>query len=103
MQIISIQPVKGQTIDLNLDGQRTTLRIVQRTSGIYMDVAVNNLWVAQGVLCLNGNKIIRYPYLGFKGEMFFCDTKGIDDLFYSELGDRFKLYYATEQEMSAAS
>ncbi|MEX5413415.1 phage baseplate plug family protein [Atlantibacter hermannii] len=101
MEIISVQPVKGQKINVSLDAQRVTLRISQRSTGLYMDVALNDEWIAQGVLCLNGNKIIRYPYLGFKGEIFFCDTKGGDDPFYSELGDRFKLYYATEQEMSA--
>jgi len=102
MEIISVQPVKGQKINVNLDAQRVTLRISQRSTGLYMDVAVNDRWVVQGVLCLNGNKIVRYPYLGFRGELFFCDTKGIDDPYYSELGNRFKLYYATEQEMSAA-
>ncbi|WP_404851567.1 hypothetical protein P5M00_15075 [Enterobacter asburiae] len=59
------------------------------------------LWIAQGVLCHNCNKIVRYPYLGFKGELFFADTKGSLDPFYDELGTRFKLFYATADEIAA--
>ncbi|WP_110798241.1 phage baseplate plug family protein [Cronobacter sakazakii] len=100
MQTISLQPVKGQTLQVSLGGQRVTLRINQRSTGMFIDVALSGAWIAQGVLCLNCNKIIRYPYLKFKGEMFFADTKGDSDPVYDELGSRFKLFYATEEEMS---
>lgn len=38
MEIISVQPVKGQKINVSLDAQRVTLRISQRSTGLYMDV-----------------------------------------------------------------
>ncbi|EBI4321363.1 hypothetical protein PMH75_002968 [Salmonella enterica] len=101
MQNISLKPLKAQEVSVNLDGQAVTLRIVQRTTGLFMDVGVDNLWIAQGVLCLNCNKIVRYPYLKFRGELFFADTKGSMDPVYDELGTRFKLFYATEEEMAA--
>ncbi|EBG0050131.1 hypothetical protein VQ196_000155 [Salmonella enterica] len=101
MQNISLKPLKAQEVSVNLDGQAVTLRIVQRTTGLFMDVGVDNLWIAQGVLCLNCNKIVRYPYLKFRGEIFFADTKGSLDPVYDELGTRFKLFYATEEEMAA--
>ena len=100
MQTISLQPVKGQPLQVSLGGQRVTLRINQRSTGMFIDVALSGVWIAQGVLCLNCNKIIRYPYLKFKGELFFADTKGDLDPVYDELGSRFKLFYATEEEMS---
>lgn len=100
MQTISLQPVKGQTLQISLGGQRVTLRINQRTTGMFIDVALSGIWIVQGVLCLNCNKIVRYPYLNFKGELFFADTKGDLDPVYDELGSRFKLFYATEEEMS---
>lgn len=62
MQTISLQPVKGQTLQVSLGGQRVTLRINQRSTGMFIDVALSGVWIAQGVLCLNCNKIIRYPY-----------------------------------------
>ncbi|MCU5775129.1 hypothetical protein N5923_23275 [Erwiniaceae bacterium BAC15a-03b] len=100
MQNISLKPWKAQEVSITLDGQAITLRIVQRSTGLYMDIGIDNLWIAQGVLCLNCNKIIRYPYLKFNGELFFADTKGSLDPVYDELGSRFKLFYATAEEMA---
>lgn len=100
MKTISLQPVKGQTLQVSLGGQRVNLRINQRSTGLFIDVALNDVWIGRGILCLNCNKIIRYPYLRFKGELFFADTKGDLDPVYDELGSRFKLFYATEEEMS---
>lgn len=101
MQNISLKPLKAQEVSVNLDGQSVTLRIVQRSTGMFIDVGLDNLWIAQGVLCHNCNKIVRYPYLGFKGELFFADTKGSLDPVYDELGTRFKLFYAAADEMAA--
>ena len=100
MQSISLKPLKAQEVSVNLAGQSVTLRIVQRSTGLFMDVGVDNLWIAQGVLCLNCNKIVRYPYLKFSDEIFFADTKGSLDPVYDELGTRFKLFYATAEEMA---
>jgi hypothetical protein len=100
MQNISLKPLKAQEVNVNLAGQSVTLRIVQRSTGLFMDIGVDNLWIAQGVLCLNCNKIVRYPYLKFSGEIFFADTKGSFDPVYDELGTRFKLFYATAEEMA---
>lgn len=101
MQEISLIPTKGQQVSVSLDGQRVTLRIVQRSTGLYMDVGIGDKWIAQGVLCLNCNKIVRYSYLKFRGELFFADMKGSLDPFYDELGERFKLFYATADEMES--
>lgn len=100
MQNISLKPLKAQEVSVNLAGQSVRLRIVQRSTGLFMDIGVDNLWIAQGVLCLNCNKIVRYPYLKFSGELFFADTKGSFDPVYDELGTRFKLFYATAEEMA---
>ncbi|WP_289365959.1 phage baseplate plug family protein [Pantoea stewartii] len=103
MQTITLQPVKAQELMVRLGEQSVTLRIFQRSTGLYIDIGVGDFWIAQGVICLNGNRLVRYPYLGFSGELFFADTKGNDDPDYSGLGDRFLLFYATAQEMSAAA
>ncbi|MEI7410051.1 phage baseplate plug family protein [Pectobacterium aroidearum] len=100
METISLKPIKAQEVSVTLDGQAVKLRIVQRSTGLFMDVGLDNLWIAQGVPCLNCNKIVRYPYLKFKGEIFFADTIGSDDPVYDQLGTRFKLFYATAEEMA---
>lgn len=101
MLVVTLKPIKGQQVNVDLDGQSTTLKITQTTAGLFMDIGLDNLWIAQGIPCLNCNKLVRYKYLGFKGELFFADTVGDRDPTYDGLGGRFKLFYATEQEMAA--
>jgi len=103
MQTITLQPIKAQELTVKLGEQSVTLRIFQRSTGLYMDIGLGDVWIAQGVTCLNGNRLVRYPYLGFQGELFFADTKGSDEPSYEGLGDRFLLFYATPDEMSAAA
>lgn len=101
MLTISLNPEKAQEVSVSLAGQAVTLRITQQSYGLFMDIGLDDRWIAQGILCLNCNKMVRYSYLGFKGELFFGDTKGSEDPVYDELGTRFMLFYATEEEMSA--
>lgn len=103
MQTITLQAIKAQEMTVRLGDQSVTLRIYQRSTGLFIDIGIDDLWIAQGVACLSGNKLVRYPYLGFSGELFFADTKGSDDPVYDGLGDRFLLFYATAEEMSAAA
>lgn len=102
MQTITLQPLKAQEVTVTLGGQNVTLRIVQRTTGLYIDIGLEDLWIAQGVACLNCNRLVRYSHLGFSGELFFADTRGSDDPEYAELGSRFLLFYATAEEMELA-
>ncbi|VEB99928.1 Uncharacterised protein [Cedecea lapagei] len=101
MLVVTLKPIKGQQVNVDLDGQSATLKITQTTAGLFMDIGLDNLWIAQGIPCLNCNKLVRYKHLGFRGELFFADTVGDLDPSYDGLGGRFKLFYATEQEMAA--
>ena len=103
MQTITLQAIKAQEMTVRLGDQSVTLRIYQRSTGLYIDIGIDDLWIAQGVICINGNKLVRYSHLGFKGELFFADTKGSDDPTYDGLGDRFQLFYATAKEVSVAA
>lgn len=103
MKTISLQPITAQEVSISIDSQPITIRLNQRTTGLYADIGIGGYWIAQGVICLNGNKLVRYDYLGFQGDLFFADTKGSDDPSYEGLGERFVLFYATADEMSAAA
>ncbi|WP_147196054.1 hypothetical protein [Pantoea sp. CCBC3-3-1] len=103
MQTITLQPLKAQEVSVTLEGQSVTLRINQRSTGLYIDIGLADKWIAQGVLCQNCSRLIRYPYLKFQGELFFADTKGSDDPDYSGLGTRFLLFYASADEMETAT
>lgn len=38
MQNITLKPIKAQEVNVKLGGQNVLLRIVQRTTGLYMDI-----------------------------------------------------------------
>ncbi|EFE93990.1 phage baseplate plug family protein [Serratia odorifera] len=97
---IILNPVKAQRFSVTLNNQSCEIRLVQRSTGLYIDLTVNDTPCLQGVLCLNGNKIVRYVYLPFDGELFFADLEGSADPDWSGLGERFKLYYLAPGETS---
>lgn len=99
MNVVSLENKKSQSVSVSLDGQDCLIRLIQRESFIYMDLTVNNVPIMQGVPCLYANKIIRYKYLGFSGDLFFLDNQGESDPHYDGLTDRFPLYYITEAEL----
>ncbi|HHS9880596.1 TPA: phage baseplate plug family protein [Klebsiella aerogenes] len=100
MQEISLQARTSQIFTVDLNGQNCQIRIIQRSTGVYLDLYVNNAPIVQGVICLNALKLIRYSYLGFSGDLVFVDTQGDADPAYDELGSRFKLYYLSPEDLS---
>lgn len=99
MITISLDAVKEQVVNVTLNSQQCAIRLVQRESGIYMDLAVSGLPLIQGVPCWYANKMVRYKYLGFSGDLVFLDEAGESDPEYTGLGGRFNLYYMTEDEI----
>lgn len=99
MQTISLEAKKSQGLSISLAGQQCIIRLIQRSSFIYMDLTVNGIPIMQGVPCLYGNKMVGYSYLGFKGELVFLDNEGQNDPVYEGLGSRYILYYIEESEL----
>ncbi|MBJ9257308.1 hypothetical protein I5495_08180 [Citrobacter amalonaticus] len=99
MITVSILPLKSQSISVDLAGQQCSIRLIQRESFIYMDLEVNGVPIIQGVPCLYGNKMVRYSYLGFRGDLAFIDNIGQADPSWEGLGDRHVLYYIEESEL----
>jgi hypothetical protein len=42
---------------------------------------------------------VRDLYLGFSGDLFFADTQGTNDPYYTDLGTRYLLVYVTPGEV----
>lgn len=99
MNLVSLENKKSQSIFVTLDGQSCLLRIIQRNGFMYMDLTVNGYPILQGVPCLYANKIVRYKYFGFKGDLFFLDNEGQQDPEWDGLLSRFPLYYISEAEL----
>lgn len=99
MRTVSIVPQKSQSVSVRLAGQQCVIRLIQRESAIYMDLTVNGNPIMQGVPCLYGNKMVRYSYLGFVGDLVFLDNIGQQDPVWDGLGSRYLLYYIEESEL----
>lgn len=91
--VIPLQALPDQTVQAYLSGQNCTLRFYQRTFGLYMDMFVANAPLLYGEQCFNMNKLVRNDYYGFIGDIYFFDTDGVDDPYYTGLGSRYVLLY----------
>jgi hypothetical protein len=102
-QAIPIQPVPAQTVSVLLGDQETQVTLRQMSTGLYMDVVVNNAEVVGLVICENGNRIVRNSYLGFQGDLMLYDAEGKGrDPVYTGLGTTFQLVYLTPEEVAGA-
>ncbi|KMW73653.1 hypothetical protein TI10_05205 [Photorhabdus luminescens subsp. luminescens] len=97
---IALRAAKAQEFTVTLNEQSCMIRLNQRSTGLYMDLTVNDKPVLQGVVCLNCNKMVRYSYLRFQGELFFADLDGSSDPLWEGLGQRYKLYYLFPREVT---
>lgn len=104
MIVIPLQPIPAQAFTVSLDGQPCRIALYQKGDYFYVDIAINGVTIVQGRMVLNNVWIVRYAYLGVTGDLFILDTMGTDDSpSYEGLGTRYKLYYATAQEIATGA
>lgn len=93
MQRIPLAVKPAQSFSITLGGQRCKITLTQRTTGMYIDLIVNGVPMLASAICLDRVRIVRYPYLGFIGDLAFADTQGKTDPVFSGFGSRYKLIY----------
>lgn len=102
MLTIPIQPTPSQTITVSLANQQCTINVYQKSTGLYVDLFVNNSLIIGGVIAQNLNRIVRSAYLGFIGDLGFWDTQSVlqadgtmlgSDPDYTGLRSQFQLIY----------
>jgi hypothetical protein len=103
MLVVPTQAIPNQVLQVVLGGQACTIHIYQKSTGLYLDLSVNDALIIGGVLCLVGVKLVRSDYLGFAGDLAFFDTRpadppmvdGVppDQIVSSGLGGRYFLAY----------
>lgn len=93
MQMIPLRAVNSQVLTVTLAQQRARLKVYQKTTGLFMDVYVNDALIIGGVISEDRNRIVRDKYLGFIGDLAFYDTQGTSDPVASGLGARYRLLY----------
>lgn len=98
MQQIPLQAAPSQTLSIVLGGQNCQIAVYQKSTGIYVDVAVNGSPVSVGVLAHDTVPLVPTTYLGFIGNLIFTDTLGTSDPSYAGLGAQYQLLYLTATE-----
>lgn len=98
MQLIPLQPKPNQTFGIVLGGQACEINLVQKTTGLFATLWVNNTVIVSYRLVRHGVPIVRQSYLGFTGDLMILDSQGSDDPIYTGLGNRWNLYYITDSD-----
>ncbi len=97
MQVIPTQPVPNQTLQVQLGSQAAVINIWQTAYAMFITLYVGNELVVASRIAENLNRIVRYAYLGFVGDLAFVDTQagagGATDPVYTGLGSRYQLLY----------
>ena len=94
-QSIALSQVPSQTLTIQLGTQQCTINVYQKSTGLYLDLKVAGTQILNTMLCLDRVALIRESYLGFIGQLFFVDTQGTDDPYYTGFGTRFILVYSS--------
>jgi hypothetical protein len=99
MQIIPLQPTQNQTLTVLLGNQNCRINVYQKFYGLFIDLTVDARPVLAGVICQHANRIVRYSYLGFVGDLAFFDTQGKADPRFDGLGGRYQLVYIEPSDL----
>ncbi|WP_454695595.1 phage baseplate plug family protein [Achromobacter aegrifaciens] len=99
MKRIPLKPVPAQTLSVVLSGQNCQIAVYQKSTGLYLDLEVDNAPIVTTVLCHDRVRLLRSAYMGFVGDLAFVDTQGHADPQYQALGSRFVLAYLEPLEL----
>jgi hypothetical protein len=99
MLIIPVTSVAAQTLNVVLGGQSCTINLYQKRDVMLCDLLVGATTVMSAVVCHDRVKLVRYPYLGFVGDLVFIDMQGTSDPDYTELGTRYIFCYLEASDL----
>lgn len=99
MQSIPLQAVPAQIVSVVLAGQNCQIHVFQKSTGLFVDLSVNNNRLLSTRLARNAVPLVRHKYFGMIGDLMFLDMQGMDDPYYSGLDSRFKLVYIEGYEL----
>jgi hypothetical protein len=78
--LIPLQALPSQTLNIVLNNQVCTINVYQKFFGLFLDLFVSIAGtlqpIVQGVICQDGNFVVRSSYLGFVGDLHFHDEFG---------------------------
>ena len=75
MLVIPTQAVANQTLEVSLDGQACSITIWSKSTGMFLDLYVNDVLIQGGMLCRQAVRLVRDSYIGFIGDLCWFDTQ----------------------------
>jgi len=98
MRNIPLQATPSQLTKVILDGQNCTIRLYQKSEGMFFDLNANGVDIVTCVIARNAALLVCRAYVGFVGNLMFIDTMGDTDPTFEGLKTRYRLLYLTEIE-----
>ncbi len=103
-KIIELQPIATQTLEITINSQRYSLRIVEIGGNMAADVLLNDVSIVRGVRLVANNLVILYPHLRGVGGDFMMSTQDDEIPYYTSFGlTQFLIYLAPDELPSASS
>jgi hypothetical protein len=105
MMNVPLSALPSQVVSVTLGGQWCRLKVYQRTTGMFVDVYVNDKLILGGALLRDRVLVLRDAYFDFVGDLMMIDSQGTTDPFYSasepSIGSRFVLVYLEAADFAA--
>jgi hypothetical protein len=89
----------SQSLTVLLSSQNCQINVYEKSTGVFLDLYVNNAPIMTGVICRDRVLLVREDYLGFVGDLAFYDTQGTSDPTNSGFGTRYLLVYLAESDL----
>jgi hypothetical protein len=96
---IPILAVPSQSMTVTLGGQLCQISLYQKSTGVYLDLSVNDAPIVTASLCTDRARLVRHKYLGFVGDLVVVDTMGSSDPDYTGFGTRYALIYLEASDL----
>jgi len=91
--LIPLSAVPSQSLSVLLGGQNCQINVYSKSTGLYIDLAVDNAPIMQCQLCVDRVQMAGRQYLDFVGYLEFVDTLGTSNPVYTGLGGQYVLVY----------
>lgn len=98
-QIIPLQATPAQNLTVTLAGQPCQISLRALSTGMFLDLLVNDQPIILGALVHDRDRLVRAAYLGFIGDLTMVDTQGAADPQVDFLGSRWVLVYLAAAEL----
>ena len=103
---IPLSAYTNQSMQIDLDGQVSTLHVFERACIMYLDLTVGRTLLAEGMHCQPTTPVLPYPLRGFRGQFYVVDTQAgtpqtQESPAFAEWGTRFQLYWLSDDETEA--